>query len=71
MGFYMFIAQRNWGFLHLVIPTTTVHDGIFNYEILCAYIIFCVEITILDIIILIKLSKSHFYELSVIRINAS
>ena len=59
MGFYMFIAQKNLGFLDLVIPNATVHDGIFNYEILCAYIIFCVEITILDITILIKLSKSH------------
>ena len=61
MGFYMFIAQRNLGFLHLVIPTTTVHDGIFDYGILYTYIIFCIEKTILDITVIMKLLKSHCY----------
>ena len=61
MGFYMFIAQKKLRFLHLVIPTTTVHDGIFNYGTLYTYIIFCIEITILDITILIEINITTNY----------
>ena len=61
MGFYMFIAQRNLDFLLLVIPTTEVHDGIFDYEILCAYIIFCIE----------KYYIRHYYTSDIIKVALS